>query len=60
VIEHRIPLKKDANPFKKKIRSISPLILPIMEKEIKKLLNAQIIIPLRYYEWVANIVLVRK
>jgi hypothetical protein len=31
-----------------------------MEKEIKKLLNAQIIIPLRYSEWVANLVPVRK
>jgi hypothetical protein len=31
-----------------------------MEKEIKKLLNAQIIIPMRYSEWVAHLVLVRK
>jgi hypothetical protein len=48
VIEHRIPLKKEAIPFKKKLRSISPLLLSIMEKEIKKILNAQIIIRLRY------------
>jgi hypothetical protein len=60
VIEHKIPLKKEATPFKKKLRSISPLLLAIMEKEIKKLLNAQIIIPLRYSEWVANLVPVRK
>jgi hypothetical protein len=36
------------------------MLLPIMEKEVKKLLDAQIIIPLRYYEWVANLVPVRK
>jgi hypothetical protein len=36
------------------------MLLPIMEKEVKKILDAQIIIPLRYYEWVANLVLVRK
>jgi hypothetical protein len=60
VIEHKISLKKEATPFKKKQRSISPLLLPIMEKEIKKLLNAQIIIPLRYSEWVSNLVPVRK
>jgi ribonuclease HI len=60
VIEHKIPLKKEATPFKQKLRSINPLLLPIMEKEIKKLLNAQIIIPLRYSEWVANLVPVRK
>jgi hypothetical protein len=35
-------------------------MLPIMEKEVKKLLDAQIIIPLRYLEWVANLVPVRK
>jgi len=60
VIEHKIPLKKESTPFKKKLRSISPLLLPIMEKEIKKILNAQIIIPLRYSEWVVNFVHVRK
>jgi hypothetical protein len=60
VIEHKIPLKKEATPFNKTLRSINPLLLPIMEKEIKKLLNAQIIIPLRYSEWVANLVHVRK
>jgi hypothetical protein len=31
-----------------------------MEKEVKKLLDAQIIVPLRYSEWVANLVPVRK
>ena len=31
-----------------------------MEKEFKKLLDAKIIIPLRYFEWVANLVPVRK
>jgi len=36
------------------------MLLPIMEKEVKKLLDAQIIVPLRYSEWVANLVLVRK
>ena len=31
-----------------------------MDKEVKKLLESQIIIPLRYFEWVANLVPVRK
>jgi hypothetical protein len=31
-----------------------------MEKEVKKLLDDQIIVPLRYYDWVANLVPVRK
>ena len=35
-------------------------MLPSIEKEIKKLLKAKIIVPLRYSEWVANLVPVRK
>ena len=31
----------------------------MIEKEIQKLLNAKIIIPLRYSKWIANLVIVR-
>jgi hypothetical protein len=47
-MEHKIHLKEEAKPFRKKLREINPIMLPIMEKEVKKLLDAQIIIPLRY------------
>jgi hypothetical protein len=60
VLEHQIPLKEEANPFRQKLRHINPMLLPIMEREVKNLLQAQIIIPLRYSEWVANLVPVRK
>jgi hypothetical protein len=60
VIEHKIPLKEEAKPFRQKLRQINPMLLPVMEKEVKKLLDAQIIVPLRYSEWVANLVPVRK
>jgi ribonuclease HI len=60
VIEHKIPLKEEAKPFRQKLRQINPMLLPVMEKEVKKLLDARIIVPLRYSEWVANLVPVRK
>jgi hypothetical protein len=60
VIEHKIPLKLGVKPFKKKLRQINPMLLPMIEKEVKKLLDAKIIIPLRYSELVANLVPVRK
>jgi hypothetical protein len=60
VIEHKIPLKEEAKPFRQKLIQINPMLLPIMEREVKKLLDAQIIVPLRYSEWVANLVPVRK
>jgi hypothetical protein len=60
IIEQKIPLKDDTKPFRQKLRKINPMLLPIMEKELKKLLDAQIIIPLRYSKWIANLVPVRK
>ena len=59
IIQHKIPLEKDTIPFKQKLRPISPLLLPLIEKEIQKLLKAKIIIPIRYSQWIANIVVVR-
>jgi hypothetical protein len=44
----------------KKLRQINPILLPVIEREVKKLLDAKIIVPLRYSEWVANLVPVRK
>ena len=35
-------------------------MFPVIEKEVKKLLDAKIIVPLRYFSWVANLVPVRK
>jgi ribonuclease HI len=60
VIQHKIPLNKDTKLFRQKLRSFNPLLLPTMEKEIRKLLDACIIIPPRYSEWIANLVPVRK
>jgi len=36
------------------------MILPLIEKEIKNLLAAKIIVPLRYSKRIANLVVVRK
>jgi hypothetical protein len=60
VIQHVIPLKEDQRPFKQKLRRINPLLLSLIEKEVKKLFEAKIIISLRFSKWVANLVPVRK
>jgi hypothetical protein len=36
------------------------MLLPVMEKEVKNILDEKIIVPLRYSKWVANLVPVRK
>jgi len=60
VIEHKIPLKHGIKPFRKKIRKINPILLPVIEREVKKLLYAKFIVPLRYFEWLENLVPVKK
>lgn len=35
-------------------------MLPIIKREVKKLLDAKISVPLRYSKWIANLVSVRK
>ena len=60
IIQHKIPVEKNAIPFKHKLRPINPLLLPLIEKEIKKLLDSKIIVPVRYSKWIANLVVVRK
>jgi hypothetical protein len=60
MIEHKIPLKPGVKPFIQKLRQINPILFPLIEKEVKKLLDAKIIVPLRYSNWVANLVPVRK
>jgi hypothetical protein len=48
IIEHKIPLKVGSNPFKKKIRQFNPMLMYIIEKELKIMLDAKINVPLRY------------
>jgi hypothetical protein len=60
IMEHKISLKQGVKPFMQKLRKINPMLLPVIEKEVKKLMDAKIIVPLRYSKWVANLVPVRK
>ena len=60
IIQHKVPLKRNVKPFRQKLRRINPTFFPFIEKEVKKLLDAKIIVPLRYSSWVANLVPVRK
>jgi hypothetical protein len=60
IIDHKIPLNPGVKPFRQKLRQINPILLPVIEREVKKLLDTKIIVPLRYSDWVANLVPVRK
>ena len=46
--------------FRQNLRRINLALFPVIDKEVKKLLDAKIIVPLRYSSWVENLVPVRK
>ena len=60
LIQHTIPIKENEKPFRKKLRRINPLLLPLIEKEIRNIFYEKIIVALRHSRWLANVVLVRK
>ena len=60
IIQHTIPLKPGEKPFKQKLRRINPMLLPVIEKEIKKLFNSKNIVTFIFSKWVYNLVPVRK
>jgi len=54
VMQHKIPLKEGVKPFQQKLRQINPMLYPIIVKELKWMLDAKIIVPLRYSKCIAN------
>jgi len=60
VIEHKMPLNPGVNPFNKKLRQMNLILLSVIERDVKNLLDEKINVPLRYFEWVANLVPVIK
>ena len=48
IIQHTIPIKKDDISFKQMLKRMNPKLLPLVEKEIKKLFEAKIIVALRF------------
>eukprot|EP00253_Pinus_taeda_P034607 PITA_34607 len=60
VIQHTIPLKPNQKPFKQKLRRINPMLLPAMEQEVQKMFKAGIIAPIRFSDWISNLVPTRK
>jgi hypothetical protein len=60
LIQHVIPIKEGIKPVRKKQRPINPALETIIRKELEKFLKAGIIFPVKYLEWVSNLVPVRK
>ena len=48
IIQHTIPVREKEKPFKQKPCRINPKLLPMIEKEVKKLFDMKIIVSLRF------------
>eukprot|EP00253_Pinus_taeda_P011791 PITA_11791 len=60
IIQHTIPIKPNQKPFRQKLRRINPKLLPLIGKEVNKLYKFGIIVPIRFSDWISNLVPVRK
>jgi hypothetical protein len=60
IIQHTIPLRPEVKPFQQKLRKFHPSLEPLMQKELKTLLDAKIIFQVRHSAWVANLVPIKK
>lgn len=48
IFKHKIPLEEGVKSFKQKQIQLNYLLRPVVQREIKKLCDAKIIIPVRY------------
>jgi hypothetical protein len=60
LIQHANPIMEGIKPIRKKQRPINPALEATIRKEVEKLLKAIIIFPVKYSEWVSNLVHVRE
>ena len=60
IIQHTIPIRSVEKPYRKKLRIINPILLPLIEKEVRKLFNVKTIVNLIFSKWVANLVPIKK
>ena len=60
IIQHVIPIEASIKPFQQPLRKTHPKLEPLIQNEVRKLLDTKIIFRVRNSEWVANLVLVRR
>jgi hypothetical protein len=53
-------MKEGFKPFKQKLRKIHPTLEPLFKKELKNILDTQIIFKVNHSTWVSNMVPVKK
>jgi hypothetical protein len=54
-MEHRFSIKQGFRPYKQMARNFNPEIVVKVKEKVDQLLQAKLICPCRYAEWVSNI-----
>jgi len=60
IIQNTIPIKPNQKPFRQKLRRINPKLLPFIKKEVNRLYKPGIIVPIKFLDWISNLVPVHK
>lgn len=60
IIQHVIPIQDRIKPFHQKLMKVHPMLEPLVQKDLKKLLDACIIFKFRHSTWASNLILVQK
>ena len=56
IIQHAIPIKVGIKAYQQPLRKMHPNLEPLIQSEVKKLLDAKIIFKVRHLEWFYNLV----
>ena len=48
IMQHVIPLEKEAKPYQQMLRKMHPSLEPLVKKELNKMLDAKIIFPVKH------------
>lgn len=59
-VEYQLTLKKVFKPFKQPPRRMTPKVVLKVKEEVERLLKAGFIRPIRYAEWLSNIIPMKK
>jgi hypothetical protein len=59
IFQHIIPLREETKPVKQRIRMMNTKLKPMVNIELEKLKKAKIIYPIRHFDWISNLVIVR-
>ena len=60
IVEHSLDIRQGARPKKQKLRKMSDEKVQAVKAEVDRLIEANVIRPIQYPDWLANTVLVKK